>query len=340
MRSDLTIILFLKDRHEFNRRFLKYYLKKGNNINLIISDGGKKKISKDCKILFKNNSRVKYFAFPEDKSYKNYYIKIFKSLKNVKTEFVLFADNDDFLVYENILKFLRFIKNKNKYIGVGGTMIGFNIVKKNDRDFKLSNLNMIYNKINLDKKNKIDRFNEFMKNFSDLPRNCIMKRSVLLKNYKLSSKFFEDNIEVKDHFSVLYNVIHGKIKIFDIPIIMHQTHFNSEGNKRYNVIKKNFLNTNYIKDLILLDDILCKKLKCRKYYILEKYFKNVSDVIFQNFEPKKEPSSKELYSFFINKLKRRIIKNDKIVQSSKKFSYNKNVKKIVNDIESFLENND
>ena len=166
-----------------------------------------------------------------------------------------------------------------------------------------------------------------------------MKKNVLLKNYKLSSKFFEDNIEVKDHFSALYNVIHGKIKIFDRPIIMHQTHFNSEGNKRYNVIKKNFLNTNFIKDLILLDDILCKKLKCRKYYILEKYYKNVSNVIFQNFEPKKEPSSKELYGFFINKLKRRIIKNNKRVQSSKKFSYNKSIKKIVNDIEFFLENN-
>ena len=94
MKSDLTIILFLKDRHEFNQRFLKYYLKKGNNINLIISDGGKKKISKDCKILFKNNSQIKYLRFPEDKSYKNYYIKILKSLKFAKTKFVLFADND------------------------------------------------------------------------------------------------------------------------------------------------------------------------------------------------------------------------------------------------------
>ena len=53
MKSDLTIILFLKDRHEFNQRFLKYYLKKGNNINLIISDGGKKKYQKIVKFYLK-----------------------------------------------------------------------------------------------------------------------------------------------------------------------------------------------------------------------------------------------------------------------------------------------
>ena len=41
--NNFTIILFLKDRHEFNERFFEYYQKYGSKYNLIISDGGKKK---------------------------------------------------------------------------------------------------------------------------------------------------------------------------------------------------------------------------------------------------------------------------------------------------------
>ena len=103
-----------------------------------------------------------------------------------------------------------------------------------------------------------------MKNFSDLPRNCIMKKDVLLKNYKLSSSFFGNNIEIKDHFTALFNIIHGKIKIFNRPMIMHQNHSNSEGGKRYDAILKNFSSKNFIKDLILFDKILSKNLNLKK----------------------------------------------------------------------------
>ena len=85
--------------------------------------------------------------FPEDKSYIHYYKKIYKSLKFVKTKFVLFADNDDdFFIYENIFKFIKFLENKNQYIGAGGTMIGFQDDKKMVKINKLENLNLIYEK--------------------------------------------------------------------------------------------------------------------------------------------------------------------------------------------------
>ena len=41
--SDLTIILLLKDRQEYNYRFLSHFLENNYNFNLFISDGSKKK---------------------------------------------------------------------------------------------------------------------------------------------------------------------------------------------------------------------------------------------------------------------------------------------------------
>ena len=336
MKSNLTIILFLKDRHEFNKRFINYFLEKSQNINLIISDGGKKKLSGDIRKSLRKFNRIKYIKFPEDKSYILYYQKIFKSLKFVKTKFVLFADNDDFLVYENIIQCLKFLANKGEYIGAGGTMIGFNMLKKKNRDFKLSNLSIIYNQINLDQNNKIDRFNNFIKNFSDLPRNCIIKKDVLIKNYSQASKLFKNNVELKDHFSALFNIIHGKIKILNKPMIMHQTHLNSEGGSRFDTILKNFSNKNFIKDLILFDNVLSKKLKCKKNFILENYFENVISNIFQHLSFRREPSTKELYNLFLIKLKRRMLKDKNQKLYLEKNSNNHTIEKIVKEIEFFL----
>ena len=42
MYSDLTIVLLLTDRAEFNERFIKYFNLQNYNHRLIISDGGKK----------------------------------------------------------------------------------------------------------------------------------------------------------------------------------------------------------------------------------------------------------------------------------------------------------
>ena len=336
--TELTIILLLKDRHEYNHRFISHFLEKGSNLKLYISDGSKKKISTKILKLIKKNKKIEYFKYPEDTSYERFYKKVLSSLKRVNTKYVLFAANDDFMVYQNIFKCLKFLKSNKSYIGSGGTMLGFTMNDKNTKDSKLSNIHIIYKKVDLDKETKLQRFNLFMNNFSDLPRNCIMEKKVLVKNYSLSSKLFENNIELKDHFSALFNVIHGKIKIFNNPLILHQAHQNSEGNLRYKNIIKNYSDKNFIKNLFLFDRILSKKLNHKKNYVLKNYYQKIVGNVFKQFSFKNEPSSKEIYNIFFNKIKRKFVKNN---MSKKLYKQKKNLtiknKKIINEIEIFLE---
>ena len=57
--SDLTIILLLKDRQEYNYRFLSHFLENNYNFNLFISDGSKKKNKKNIsKIIKKNKNNI------------------------------------------------------------------------------------------------------------------------------------------------------------------------------------------------------------------------------------------------------------------------------------------
>jgi len=56
--------------------------------------------------------------------------KKYKTLKLVKTKYLFFASNDDFIVYQTLKKCVYFLKYKNKYIGCGGTIVGFDMLKR------------------------------------------------------------------------------------------------------------------------------------------------------------------------------------------------------------------
>ena len=321
MSTKLTIILFLKERKNFNRRFIDYFCENNLNFNLLISDGSKKKIDKDLLKKIKKNKFIKYFKFPEDKSYFIYYQKIYKTLKLVKTKYVFFASNDDFIIYKTLKKCVDFLTSQNKYIGCGGTMIGFEILKKNNLDFKLSNFHNIYKNNKLDHVNSFDRFNHFLKNYCDHPKNCVMEKKIFLDTYKHSSNLFQNNIEFKDHFSCLHNVISGRIKDIRKPLILHQTHLNSEGNFRSDILKSTFVNSEFINNLIIFDKILSSKLKIPKNVVMNKYYSYVLKGLINTLDLKKEPSFEEIKNFFIKKLKRRFLNK----KSSKTIYFNFNV---------------
>lgn len=329
--SNLTIVLLLKDRIEFNERFLNYYFKYGKEHNLLISDGSKKKIDNKLLNKIKKYKQIKYFKFPEDKSYKNFYEKIFKTVQLVKSEFILFAANDDFLLFKNIIKLLKFLKKNKSYIGAGGILVGFKLrkYKKKEQIYEIKN---IYSKINLDQKNAYDRFNNFIKNFSDLPRNSIIKKKVLLPAYRHSSQKFNNNIELKDHFTAIFNVIHGRIKIFNFPLVFHQNHINSEGNKRSERINAHLTSGNFIKEILLFDEILSKKLKVKKFHVMQVYLNKIFSNYFNSFSLKKELSINQIINLIVKKTKRKIIN----LPSSYDKSLNSNLKKIKQHLENFI----
>jgi len=339
MTSKLTIVLFLKERKYFNKRFLDYYCERNLDFNLLISDGSKKPIDRVLLNKIKKNKLIKYFKFSEDKSYNIFYKKIYKTLKLVKTKYVFFASNDDFIVYQTLKKCVDFLKYENKFIGCGGTMLGFDMLKKNKLDYKLSNFYHLYNYIKLDHLNKVDRFENFIKNHNDLPKNCVMKTKVLLKTYKYSSNLFNNNVDFKDDFSCLYNVSCGRIKILNRPLILHQAHLDSEANNRGNMLKPIFVNKNFINDLIIFDKIIGAKLQLKKYVVMNKYYSHVLTGLINTLDHRTEPSIKEIKNIFIKKLLRRILKT-----KVKKANYisrnllNLETKNSINKIEKYLKN--
>ena len=83
MSKNLTIILLLKDREQFNKRFINYFTENNLNFNLFISDGSKKKLGNKILKKIKNERNINYYYFGEDKSYKIYFKKVYKTLKKL-----------------------------------------------------------------------------------------------------------------------------------------------------------------------------------------------------------------------------------------------------------------
>ena len=342
MISNLTIVLLLKDRHEFNERFLNYYLKNNHNIYLLISDGSKKKLNKEFLNKIKKNKFIKYIKFPEDKSYNIFYKKIYKTLKIIKTKYFILAANDDFLIFKTLLKCLDYLnKNGSKgYIGAGGTMLGFECWKNKKGLKQMGSFKNIYSYVKLDQKNKLKRFKSFIKSFNDLPRNCIMDRKVLMYIYKHSINLFGNNIEFKDHFTNLFNVIMGRIKIFNSPLILHETHStSSEGNYRSKNLLSVFQNKNFLDDLSKFDQILSKKLNSKKNYIINEYHKYVLSKMLDSLALKNEPSIKQIKNIIFMKFQRKILKkNLKKNKYIDKIKLDKNTIDTINLIENYIIN--
>ena len=339
MKTNLTIILFLKERKDFNKRFIDYFFEHNLGFNLLISDGSKK-TDKNLLNRIKKNNLIKYVKFPEDKSYEIFYKKIFKTLKLVKTKYVFFASNDDFIIYPTLKKCVNFLIKQKKIIGCGGTMIGFEMLKKNGFDFKLTNFHNIYNYKKIDHENKIDRFDIYLKNPSDHIKNCVIEKKIFLKTYKYSSNLFRNNADLKDDFSCLYTLASGPVKILKKPLILHQDHLNSDANQRPDFVKSNFVNSNFINDLIIFDKILSFKLKLKRKIVMNKYYSCVIKNQLNHLDLQRELSFKQIKSLLFKKFQRRIFnKKFKKINSIKFDKLDIITKKVIYKIEKYLINN-
>jgi len=124
MNKNLTICLFILDRHDFTLRFLRYYNKLKLQYPLIIGDGSKNHLNSRIKDEIKKNSNIKYFKFLNeyDKKKKEYnqnkfYHRILFCLKKVKTKYVKFISDDDFIIKYSTEKCINYLeKNEGVFL--------------------------------------------------------------------------------------------------------------------------------------------------------------------------------------------------------------------------------
>lgn len=133
--KDLTILLTLKDRENYSQRWIERNI--FPEFYYVIADGSY--ADHNQKIFSQVNSEnVNYIRFVPDSTYTIYMQKRLKSLNEIKTRFVLYADNDDFLIRDGLNQIMDFLDQNREITLVQGT-VGRVVEEKNGYFSKISN---------------------------------------------------------------------------------------------------------------------------------------------------------------------------------------------------------
>lgn len=73
-----------------------------------------------------------YIRYPYDKSLEKYYRKLCDVTDKVYTPYVMYADNDDFIIIDNINDYIGFLENNSDYGSCGGDSAALTIYSKSD----------------------------------------------------------------------------------------------------------------------------------------------------------------------------------------------------------------
>lgn len=119
--TQLTILLPLKDRIAYTRRWLAYAASVGLPFRILIADGG----SGDAVAELADASRargldVDYHRYPFDRTYTDYFVKLADALARVTTPFVVLCDNDDLFIPEGLTAAVAFLSANPGYVACGG----------------------------------------------------------------------------------------------------------------------------------------------------------------------------------------------------------------------------
>jgi glycosyltransferase domain-containing protein len=305
---NITVLLTIFNRLDFTKKWLDFAEKQQMPFKILISDGGSLKNVKDILNLEDRDLDIEYKKYKFYKNYRKLYEKYFFAIKNVKTDYVIICEDDDYINIDGIKKSVNFLKNNKGFSCVKGinlcgelsperNIFNYLALRKEDKNFN----NMgIYN----DKSE--DRLINYYRNNHLSIFNGLQKKSVLKKVFKVLNRDFY-NLYITELIFVLIVINEGKIKRSNYIdyIKMDNTVFSSSENfakyRLFSVISKSkkfhfennlvlkYLNLKEKKNLFLnLHNNLIKK---------DKYFRLIE-------EEQRRKISRFIYNLFILLIKK------------------------------------
>ncbi len=129
----LTILLTLKDRTEFTRRWMEYMNANLCQYPIIIADGG---CDTDIEEHLKNKLNYsklnyRYIRYAYDRNIRDFFVKLQSAINQVETDYIVLADNDDFFVTENFNKYIEFLDCNPTYVTCSGQSAHLSIFEHN-----------------------------------------------------------------------------------------------------------------------------------------------------------------------------------------------------------------
>jgi len=240
-----TLVLLVKGRDEFSKRWLKYIDEINFKYPVVISDGANDGYVKKMleNYTFNNQIDLKFRQFDTNSGFHAYYEMKRDTLNEVNTKYVMVCDNDDFVIENGITEIINFLENNNEYISASGSILNFEIDNWKSKPY--GNLFFLpsykytrkddpvldwYKQINL-------VFNFFQPNFYN-----IFKTEILRQIYKETADLSFSDLTINEFFIQLRANTLGKSKILNMPHYIRQRGTSQISNNfdfAYDILQKN-----------------------------------------------------------------------------------------------------
>jgi glycosyltransferase domain-containing protein len=119
MKDKLTVLIPLKGREHCTTRILDQLSKDKCPFSVVLADGGGSDLSDKWGYPSLN---LEYYYFGEDITVNTFMKKMHTATSFVKTPYIMFADNDDLICIDGVLKALEFLDNNPEYVSFRGAL--------------------------------------------------------------------------------------------------------------------------------------------------------------------------------------------------------------------------
>jgi glycosyltransferase domain-containing protein len=216
-KYDITIVLTIYNRVSFTINWLNFAEEQKIPFDIIISDGGNIKNIQNELNLKNRKLNIRYKKFKFYRNYIKIHEKYYEVLKYVKTKYIIFAEDDDYINYKGYIKSANFLKKNKKFSSVKGKSILGELSPQSSffNYFVLRKENKNFNSFKILNKNHDERLLNFVKYPQVSLWNGLHRVSNMKIVFKILNRNFY-NLHATEKIFQFMVVSFGKIKFLNI----------------------------------------------------------------------------------------------------------------------------
>ena len=228
--EDLTILLLVKDRFDFSKRWLGYAALTHQKFPIVVADGSSEdglrhEVEKVSSLL-----DIKYIYPGPDLSISDFILKTIIALKTVQTKFTFMASDDDFYFSDALEKSLIFLDSKADFVLCNGGALDFGL------SVRPTSRNSIFGEIRYVR--KLGQYNSFLEedpfkrvlHYRKTNRSywhSVIATKSLLRSWEIAAELKLTRYDTLEDFLNLYWLTQGKsMNLENETLLFHQVHNN------------------------------------------------------------------------------------------------------------------
>jgi len=238
----LTIILTLKGREKFTERWLSYFKGKQFSCFVFIADSSETNDNEEIvKKYLATNPKLRYQRFEHKINKNDYLLKLKASIDTAESPYLLFADNDDFYIKDNLIQILEFLSKNPDYVGARGQKVDLRLYDKlYSQESMVTGSNYLaiesFSK-SIEHEKSIDRASYFLHEWfsSQYASNwyCVFRRNVLADVINQVLQCDDLHYLIAEIMLQVLVLAKGKVKIINHPFYIRQSFTSSGGDRLY-----------------------------------------------------------------------------------------------------------